>query len=300
MRPPQQQPLFMGNQPYGQQQPSYQQSPPMGGMGGPPMPPPPPPRPGMNPSYPGQQTNIPYGQQHQQQGAPSSQYAPQPVSAPPSSYGPASQYGPPQSLIPGAPMGSMGGLPPPPPPPGRNSHQMYGNNSIAPPMQATPNQSYTNPSQQQSQMQNHFSQQASGYMQQQTQPPPMNSFQQQQPANQQQQMPAGLMDILGIADKAASAVQALQQNQHGVRPPMQQPQPNVYSSAAGRPQGGFQQSYGGGSGMPYQNQNSYGAPPPNKKRRTTATMQELSMNVQYVIQVCQVQFTELSYDFDIF
>ncbi|CAJ1944377.1 unnamed protein product [Cylindrotheca closterium] len=298
MRPPQQQqPPYMGNQPYGQQQQSYQQSPPMVGMGGgPPLPPPPPPRPGMNPSYPGQQPNMAYGQQHQQRGPPTSQYGPQSVSGPASSsYGPASQYGNVslQSHMPGgAPMGGMGGLPPPPPPPpGRIPNQMYGNNNLAPPMQAPSNQSYTNPSQQ---LQNQYlppMQQGGGYMQQQA--PPMNNY--QQPLNQQQhQTPAGIMDILGIADKAASAVQALQQ--HGVPPQMHQQlqQPlNMYSSAPGQQQpfkqpGGFQAPYGAPGMQQFQKQNPYGPPPNKKSRRTTATMQELPMNVQYVIQNLQM------------
>ena len=70
----------------------------------------------------------------------------------------------------------------------------------------------------------------------------------------------------------------------------------MYSSAPGQPQpfqqGGFQQQqqqpYGNPGMQQYQNQNPY-APPPTKKRRTTATMQELSMNVQYAIQVGLMQ-----------
>ena len=95
---------------------------------------------------------------------------------------------------------------------------------------------------------------------------------------QQQQQPL-TVDILGLADKAAYAVQALANQNHLGMPPanMMRPPPGAYPGAP---------------------PNAYGQPPMNmphppgampdsslKHRRTTATMQELPVMVQYAVQV---------------
>jgi hypothetical protein len=151
---------------------------------------------------------------------------------------------------------------------------MYGtnnnNNTGAPPFQPPPSQSYVNASQPQN---NRFS------------PPQRGGYQQQQPSLSNYQQAAPVVDILGIADMAASAVQALQnQHQRAVPPPMHQMQhQSMYSAPpVSRPQVVLPpQSYPPSAMASPTNYNA-----PKKGRHATATMQELPIPVQYFIQVC--------------
>eukprot|EP00980_Cylindrotheca_fusiformis_P014818 scaffold4031_cov135-Cylindrotheca_fusiformis.AAC.5 len=288
---------------YAPQPPLGQQSyppPQMGGMlGGPPPPPPPPPNHRqMNSSFsrhvPPQtmSTGPPQNQMNQPPGAFVQQ---QPGGLPPSIYGPASQQQynngvvqPPQFS--GGPQ--MGGNHPPPPPPTRNL-QMYGNNgnqnnnnSRALPFQSPPSQSYVKHAPPQN---NRFSQpQQQGAYQ-----PQLQQQQQQQPY---QQTAPPVIDILGIADMAASAVQQLQ-NQNSLHPSaLQSSQPpqqqSMYSAPPpmSHPSLGFssqQQSYPGApTGMAPRNNNNNRAP--RKRNHNTATMQELPIQVQFLIQNLQM------------
>ncbi len=103
------------------------------------------------------------------------------------------------------------------------------------------------------------------------------------PATFQQSTPSIPADILGLADKAASAIQALQASRSSA------PAMNVSSP----PQMMTMQSMSGQAiqGLPPNNFSSYSNPvassypPPSRRGRTTATMSELPIMVQYAVQV---------------
>jgi hypothetical protein len=102
------------------------------------------------------------------------------------------------------------------------------------------------------------------------------------------------VDILGLADKAASAVQALQsQNKYHMSTPggpMQQQQqqpggPMGYPSAPyGQPQMSAPHPYPAGN--PHQNAGPDAGKP---RRRTTAAVAELPVTVQYAVQVSNLR-----------
>jgi hypothetical protein len=120
------------------------------------------------------------------------------------------------------------------------------------------------------------------------------------------QSPAAAVDILALADKASSAVQALQNQNKFQMPPHQMAQQQQPPQS---PYGAPQQPYGQpqmNAPPPYQqpmNHQPYGQPPmqvppqnPNqggfggqKRRRTTATIAELPITVQYAVQVSQYE-----------
>jgi hypothetical protein len=267
-----------------------QYPPPMGGIPG--NPPPPPPRSaptgigGLNPYQ--QQVMQPAPAPHQQFYAQQQQFVPQVGGAPPSSaYGHSSQYmsqrgqvmgGPPiqqqytQHVVQppyGAPQGGMG-VP---------QHMRQ-----PPVMGHQPAQSYVNPSPSSynTPAPNRFSQ-----------PPPQGPGGWQNQGMQNPQAHHAPMDILGLADKAASAVQALQsQNQFQMpsRAPMGQPGGHAYPGPAAPP-GQYQMSAPQGypSTVPQQNygqeQMQSQPQPTGTRRRTTASLAELPITVQYSVQV---------------
>lgn len=124
-------------------------------------------------------------------------------------------------------------------------------------------------------------------------------------ANQGQNPPQSpaAVDILALADKASSAVQALQnQNKFQINPsigypPMSQPQNSLnpyQTSAPPQPYGQPQMSAPPPSYQPM-NQPYQQPPQPQPdqalagskmRRRTTATLNELPITVQYAVQVC--------------
>ena len=235
---------------------------------------------------------------------------------PPSNYAPPPQYQPQQpppnqQFVPQN-GGYQPGMPPPPqqhqpPPPGYG--QMQQNSGYAPPQQMMgqqPNQPPTynmgNPSYQRPPPQ----QQSHGWQQQSFPPHPS----QPGPSPQGQ-----MLDIMALADKASSAVQALA-SQNPAAPPrgpygqhpyggqqqqlqQQQPPPPAY----GQPQNQYQPpnpssfpppqqptAYGAPSGMPQAPQPLGMAQqqqrPRVPNRHTTATMDMLPQQVQYAVQVC--------------
>jgi hypothetical protein len=112
------------------------------------------------------------------------------------------------------------------------------------------------------------------------------------------------LDILGLADKAASAVQALSSQKgmmqhqpppmsnYGVPPMQQQPMPGQYQPYGGSPSGLPPMTPQGMQQPPYQ---APMAPPMQQqqggsdgfKRRTQARIEELPMSVQYAVQNIQ-------------
>lgn len=218
---------------------------------------------------------------------------------------------------------SQYGAPPPPPP--RQLNNMPTMNAYAPQQQQQPpqqqQQMYMPPNQQQPQVfqqqvpqqfvpqqqqqggtplgvpgssfvpqqQNMMSQQTPQMGQPQTFAPNMQPQQQQQQPQQQFNTPAPASfqstpstttipaDILGLANKAASAVQALQASRslppvvNMSAPPQQMMQ--VQPMMQGQPM----------QGQPFSSYSSQ--PPPIRRGRTTATMSELPVMVQYAVQV---------------
>lgn len=131
--------------------------------------------------------------------------------------------------------------------------------------------------------------------------------QQQQPSVQSNQgVP---VDIFGLADKAASVVQALanqngmqhlqqhnqsfpipylQSNSHQNFSVNQQPQPQVANSGSYNPVMPQQHPYHSQMGVvPMQQQQHTTDPPLRSGRRTTATLNQLTPTVQYLVQVSQ-------------
>lgn len=311
-----------------QQRPPYHGQPPMGGN-----PPPPPPHPpgmpgGANlyqqaqpPSLYGQnlapQMQPPYGQQpppsHMTQ-PPNQQYSPHPMGGPPSGNpygdqntpqrGPAYVGQPPpygqqqqfvsQQQAPYINSQQQGGIPGLPPMQGAPSANSYGMPNQQPPSYM--NQQQQQPPQQQSYANSPFASPAA----------PVPNRYSQQPGgppdrwgNQSGMPPASAVDILALADKASSAVQALQnQNKFAMRPApgalsMQQPSPSPYQGDPlqpyGQPAMSIPQSYPPPMNQPYHPQHQ--APPQDygagaqKRRRTTASIAELPITVQYAVQV---------------
>ena len=103
------------------------------------------------------------------------------------------------------------------------------------------------------------------------------------PAAFQQSTPSIPADILGLADKAASAVQALQASRSSA-PGMNMSSPPQMMAMQPMPGQAFQ-------GFPPNNFSSYSnpvassQPPPFRRGRATATMGELPVMVQYAVQV---------------
>lgn len=260
-------------------------------------PPPPPPRMGGPNQYQHQPPSYGQNSYGQQQGPPQNQpYAP-PSSGHPNHYGsqpmqsqpgfgqpPQNQYGQSQNIVSQNPYGSAqqqsGGVPGLPPP--SNSYGMppqnqptYMNQQQQPSYSNAP---YSPPQAQQ----NRFSQPGA----------PPNQWGNQAPPHS----PAPPMDILALADKASSAVQALQnQNKFSYQqpPPYQQRPPYGQQPPPMNPQ----MSYPPGN-QPYQSQQAYmgsNSGPAQKKRRTTATIVELPTNVQFAVQVRLSEQLALTY-----
>jgi hypothetical protein len=201
---------------------------------------------------------------------------------PPSSYGqPVIQHPPAYPDVPsfaaGVPQISNSG-----------NSMMYGN---SPPIigQQPPQSSYiNNPAQQ------HHQHSTSSFSQ------PGVGWQQQQLPPQQQRNTVGVMDLVGLADKAASVVQSLQTHP-SPRVGTVASQPQISSSQLTYPQMMMQQqqpqqhqSYQE-SGYPQMMMNQ---PPhqkhhqPQKRRRTTAKMEDLPVTVQYAINVCVIVLSD--------
>jgi hypothetical protein len=143
------------------------------------------------------------------------------------------------------------------------------------------------------------------------QPPPVPPYAVRPSAPVQQQQQQGgwqqplTVDILGLADKAAYAVQALASQNHPGMPPvtmipgmppvnMMRPPPSGYPgvpngypgvppNAYGQPPMTMPQHVPGA--MPDSNNNNNNNGPKGGRRRTTAKMQELPVMVQYAVQV---------------
>lgn len=243
---------------------TYNQNP-MGNAGQmlPPPPPPPPP------------SRYPQGMQmpplHQQ--PPPQIVSQQMGGVPPSPYGPSSQFtnSSVQSTFNTVGMGSSA-------PPQGNLYGANNNPSVPPPIGGQqPPQSFVNPSINTSSIQNGFAQQSavaqSGWQ---------SAQQQNQPSGSAPnfQLP---VDILGIADKAASAVQALQSQNgnHISPPPMQQTMYPGVPQVSAIPQIQAPQGY---SSVPQPPNFSQGQKH-GSRRRTIAQMHDLPVTVQYTIQV---------------
>jgi len=129
-------------------------------------------------------------------------------------------------------------------------------------------------------MQPHQQQPVMGNMQQQ---PMQASYGAPSPANfQQQQTPSIPADILGLADKAASAVQALQASRSSAQVVNMPPQQMMPMQMQGQP---MQMQGQPNSFSSYSNSAPSSQPPAFRRGRTTATMSELPVMVQYSVQV---------------